>query len=302
MKVFYSDDSPLVLPVGHRFPAAKYRLLRRRVESERMVPAECLRAAPAVLDEELLAVHHPNYVDRVTRGLVSEAELRRIGFPWSPELVARSRRASGATVAAARAALEEGLGVNLAGGTHHAFSDRGEGYCVFNDVAIAARAVLAERPATRILVVDCDAHQGNGTAAIFAEEERVFTFSIHDARNFPLRKERSDLDVGLESGADDAAYLGALGKALPAIFEAAAPGLVFYLAGADPFREDAFGRMKLSKEGLLERDRMVLGRCAATGAATVVVMAGGYARDIADTVDIHARTIGAAAAAFRALA
>jgi acetoin utilization deacetylase AcuC-like enzyme len=291
MKVFRTDEFVLPLPEGHRFPIAKYALLRQRVEAAGIVRPDELVAAPAAGDGEITRAHTSGYLSRVKNGELNEKELRRIGFPWSPQMVERSRRSSGATIGAARAALREGLGVNLAGGTHHAFADRGEGYCVFNDAAIAARAMQAEGLARRVVIVDCDVHQGNGTAKIFENDPTVLTFSIHGAKNFPFHKETSDLDVALPDGADDATYLAALREALPIALERAQADLAIYLAGADPYFDDAFGRMKLTKPGLLERDRFVLESCRAMGLAVAITMAGGYARRVEDTADIHFQTV-----------
>jgi acetoin utilization deacetylase AcuC-like enzyme len=213
--------------------------------------------------------------------------------------VERSRRSSGGTVAACRAALDEGLAVNLAGGTHHAFPDHGEGFCVFNDVAIAARALQAEELAERMVIIDCDVHQGNGTAAIFGGDPTVFTFSIHGAKNFPFRKEPGDLDIELEDGADDGTYLAALEEGLDIALRQDHPELAIYLAGADPYRGDRLGRLAVTKVGLARRDEMVLAACRAQGLPVAVVMAGGYAEPIDDTVDIHVRTVGLAVEAYR---
>ena len=249
------------------------------------------RVADPVTDAELLRVHCPAYVKRVAGGTLDARELRAIGLPWSERLVERSRRSAGATLAAARQALTQGWAANLGGGTHHAFSDRGSGYCVFNDVAIAARALQAEAGLQRIAVVDCDVHQGNGTAAIFEGDDSVFTFSIHAAKNFPARKERSDLDVELDDDTRDDEYLWHLERALDETLERARPQLVFYLAGADPYEDDRLGRLKLSKEGLARRDTLVLSRLAARGIPVAVTMAGGYARDLDDVAEIHANTL-----------
>lgn len=295
MKAFYSDHFAFPLPTGHRFPDAKYTLLRQRVAAD-LAPSVRLYEAPAASDEELLRVHTPAYLMRVVHGQLSPAEVRRLGLPWSPELVERSRRSTGATIAACRAALEEGIAVNLAGGTHHAFADRGEGFCVFNDSAVAARALQAEGRAHRVLILDCDVHQGNGTAAIFAGDSTVFTFSIHGANNYPFEKEASDLDVELPDGADDDAYLDALAAGLERALAQARADFVLYLAGADPFVGDRLGRLALSKEGLAARDRLVLERCRAAALPTAVTMAGGYARAIEDTVAIHLQTVRLAAA------
>jgi acetoin utilization deacetylase AcuC-like enzyme len=289
MQVFRCDQFTYPLPEGHRFPAQKYRLLRERVES--LAPGVHLQVPEAATDDALRLAHDPDYVGRVRSGGLDPREVRRIGLPWSPELVERSLRSVGGTIAACRAALEEGLAVSLSGGTHHAFSDRGEGFCVFNDVAVAARLMQAEGRAQRIAVVDCDVHQGNGTAAIFADDPAVFTFSMHGAKNFPFHKERSDLDVELPDGAGDDAYLESLDAALPVVFARALPDLVIYLAGSDPYSGDSLGRLGLGKAGLAERDRRVLGCCTESGIPAAVVMAGGYARPIEDTVDIHFETV-----------
>ena len=254
---------------------------------------------PPASDEELLLVHTPAYVERVTRGALSEKEIRRLGFPWSPELVLRSRHSVGGTIGACRAALVDGLAANLAGGTHHAYPDHGEGFCVFNDVAVAARVMQQEKHADRILIADCDVHQGNGTAAIFNSDPQVFTFSMHGARNFPFHKERSHLDIALEDGTGDEAFLEALNSGLARALKDADPDLVIYLAGADPFSGDAFGHLALSKDGLARRDRLVLGTCRAAGLPVAITMSGGYARDVSDTIDIHFETIRIAAQLLR---
>jgi acetoin utilization deacetylase AcuC-like enzyme len=300
MKIFKTDQFALPLPEGHRFPVTKYALLRQRVEEAGLVQAAELIAAPAACDEEINQAHTAEYLRRVQHGELTEKELRRIGFPWSPSMVERSRRSSGATIAAARAALSEGIAVNLAGGTHHAFADRGEGYCVFNDSAIAARTMRAEGLVRRVVIIDCDVHQGNGTAKIFENDPSVFTFSIHGAKNFPFHKEISDLDVALIDDADDATYLDALRKALPSVLNRAQADLAIYLAGADPYFDDSFGRMKLTKPGLLERDRFVLESCRAIDLPVAITMAGGYAKHVEDTADIHFQTVRLAAEMMRA--
>lgn len=274
----------------------KYRLLRERCAELHGVR---LAEAPAATDGELALAHDPAYVAAVCQGRLSAAEQREIGFPWSPRMVERSRRSVGATVAAARAALNEGVAANLAGGTHHAYKDRGSGYCVFNDVAVAARLMQAEwqrrrQGVLRVAVVDLDVHQGNGTAAIFRDDPTVFTLSLHGARNFPFRKEVSDLDVELPDGCEDAAYLQALDRALAQLDDphlAAAPGLIFYLAGADPHEGDRLGRLKLTAAGLAERDRRVLAFAWARRIPVAISMAGGYGRVIADTVAIQLTTL-----------
>lgn len=295
MKFFYTDQFVLPLPEGHRFPMAKYSLLREWVAAELAGPGE-LVLPHAATDEEILRAHEAGYLERVVTGTLSEAEVKRIGFPWSPQMVERSRRSSGATIEACRAALADGGAVNLAGGTHHAFRDAGEGYCVFNDAAIAARAMQAEGRARRVVILDCDVHQGNGTAAIFRGDPTVFTFSIHGAKNFPLRKEQSDLDVELEDGTGDEEYLARLEPAVRAAIDRADADLAIYLAGADPYFDDKLGRLKLTKAGLAARDRCVFDHCVRAGLPVAVVMAGGYSRDVRDIVDIHFQTVSLATA------
>ena len=296
MRIFHTDRFVLPLPPGHRFPMEKYRLLRERVETSGLAGEDGLVEPPAASDAQILRAHDRGYLERVLSGRLSAAEQRRIGLPWSEAMVERSRRSSGATVEACRSALAEGVAVSLAGGTHHAFRDRGEGFCVFNDSAIAALAMQAEGLARRVLVCDCDVHQGNGTAAILADDPSVFTFSIHGANNFPFRKEVGDLDIELPDGTGDADYLAALASGLHRALSAAQPDLVVYLAGADPHEGDRLGRLALSKRGLAQRDRFVLDTCADAGAAVAVVMAGGYPRVMDDVVDIHLETVRIAAA------
>lgn len=293
LKAFYSDHFVLPLPDGHRFPMAKYALLREGVLEQGWVSEAELVEAPAASEAELLCAHSTEHVGRILTGSATREEMRRIGFPWSPELVERSVRSVGATVAAARSALVEGWAANLAGGTHHGFRDRGEGFCVFNDAAVAVRVLQSEGRIARAVVIDCDVHQGNGTAAIFHRDDTVFTFSIHGAGNYPFHKEESDLDIALPDGTGDAAYLEALDEGLERALSMAAD-LAVYVSGADPFAGDRLGRLSLSKDGLLERDRRVFARCQAAALPVVLTMAGGYAREVADTVDIHLGTFRAA--------
>jgi acetoin utilization deacetylase AcuC-like enzyme len=295
VKVFYSDHFVLPLPDGHRFPMVKYSMLRERVAESGICGPDELRVAEPVSDEEILRAHHPDYLKRVVSGTLTEKEVRRIGFPWSPRMVQRSRRASGGTMGACLSALEDGLAANLAGGTHHAFADRGEGYCVFNDSVIAARAVQAAGFVERVLVIDTDVHQGNGTAAILLGDPTVFTFSIHGAKNFPFHKEQSDLDAPLPDGADDTEFLAVLEKGLEIALDAAEAQLAVYLAGADPFEDDRLGRLCVTKRGLAERDNMVLEACRERGIPVALTMAGGYARRVEDTVDVHFQSIRRAA-------
>ena len=288
MKIFYSDHFVLPLPEGHRFPMVKYSMLRQRVFEAGLGE---LKVPRPVSDEEILRAHTKEYLGRVLDGSISAKEMRRIGFPWTEKMVERSRRASGGTLDACRAALEDGLSANLAGGTHHAFADQGEGYCVFNDSVIAVRALQAEGLVGRAVIVDTDVHQGNGTAAILSGDASIFTFSMHGDKNFPFHKEKSDLDIPLPDGADDGAFLDALEKGLEETLESSGADLAIYLAGADPFEGDKLGRLSVSKEGLAERDRMVLGACRGRGIPVVATMAGGYAPEIEHTVDIHFHTI-----------
>jgi len=291
LRIFYTDHYVLPLPPGHRFPMAKYAKLRERVLAEGLNGADPLAVPHAATDEEILRAHDRDYLARVREGRLSPAEVRRIGFPWSAEMVERSRRSSGATIEACRAALERGVGVNLAGGTHHAFRDRGEGYCVFNDAAIAALAMQAEGRARRVVIVDCDVHQGDGTAAILAGDPSVFTLSIHGANNFPFRKEASDLDVELPDGTGDDDYLAALEPAVCHALSASQADLAIYLSGADPHEADRLGRLALTTRGLELRDRLVLGLLREAGIPAAVAMAGGYGVDIDVTVGIHLATV-----------
>jgi acetoin utilization deacetylase AcuC-like enzyme len=296
VRAFYSDHFVLPLPADHKFPMAKYARLRERVLAEGILDAAELHEAPLAARADLLLVHDEPYVDAVFDGSLPPLAQRRIGFPWSPGMVERSRRSVGATIAAARVALTDGCAVNLAGGTHHAFADRGEGFCVFNDVAVAARVVQRDCLVRRIAIVDCDVHQGNGTAAIFRDDADVFTFSMHGANNFPFRKEVSDLDVALDDGETDDRYLQLLDAHVDAILAQHDPDLVFYLAGADPYEGDRLGRLRLTIAGLQRRDEIVLERCRRADIPVVVTMSGGYATDIDAIVTIHTNTVRTAAA------
>lgn len=291
MKIFYSDLFVLPLPPEHRFPMAKYGLLRERVVELGLGGDDPMEVPPAAADAELTTVHHPDYVRKIQEGALTQAEIRRMGFPWSPALVERSRRSVGGTLAASRAALDEGVGVNLSGGTHHAFPDRGEGYCVFNDVAVAARVMQREGRAERVAILDMDVHQGNGTAAAFRDDPSVFTLSVHGANNYPFQKEASDLDLELPDGSGDGPFLAAVEEGLEAALDGFGPDFALYLAGADPFEGDRLGRLAVTKEGLATRDRTVLTACRSRGIPVAVVMSGGYAPRIEDTVEIHLATV-----------
>ncbi|MEI8265666.1 MAG: histone deacetylase [Betaproteobacteria bacterium] len=307
MRAFHSDHFVLPLPAGHTFPMDKYRLLREAVAQA--LPEIRVQEAPPATDGELALVHDPAWIGAVVEGRTTPAQQREIGFPWTPQMVERSRRSVGASIAAARCALLEGEGVaaNLAGGTHHAYAHKGSGYCVFNDVAVAARLMQAEwhrlrRSLLRVLVIDLDVHQGNGTASIFQGDDSVFTLSMHGARNFPFRKETSDLDVELPDGCTDRVYLAALEDALQEAdrrMQHAPPGLAFYLAGADPHENDRLGRLKISADGLAERDRRVLDWLHHRHVPVALSMAGGYGRDLGVTVQIQARTLELACAAWQ---
>ena len=305
MLAYHSDRFALPLAPGHRFPLDKYRLLHEAVRRD--LPGLRLREAEAATDGELALAHAPGYIGDVAEGRLDAARQREIGFDWSPQLVERSRRSVGATIAAARAALAEGVAANLAGGTHHAQADRGSGYCVFNDAAVAARLMQAEwhrrrRALLRVALIDLDVHQGNGSAAIFRDDPTVFTLSLHGERNFPFRKEASDLDVALPDGCGDAEYLAALDAALAALWQhhaQALPGLIFYLAGADPHEGDRLGRLKLSAAGLAERDRRVLAAARERAIPVALAMAGGYGHVIADTVAVQLGTLAAAYQSWR---
>ena len=292
MRLFPSDRYPLPLPEGHRFPAAKYQLLRRRLETHAAAGAALQFVEPhAATDDELLRVHDRGYVGRVLSGRLSPEEVRRLGFPWSPALVERSLRSTGAAIDAAAAALADGMAASLAGGTHHAGTNWGEGYCVFNDTAVAAREMQARGEVGRVLILDCDVHQGNGTAEIFAHDDTVFTMSIHGARNFPLRKFPSSLDVGLDDGTGDDEYLTKLAAAVAESFARGRPDLVLYIAGADPYVDDRLGRLAVTKAGLAERDRLVFAAARTAGTPVAIVCGGGYCTDLESIVDIHTATM-----------
>lgn len=267
----------------------KYRLLRERVARD--LPQVCLDEPLAATDEMLFLAHDPGYVRRFCSGDLSRKEIQRIGFPWSIEMVERSRRSTGATIMACEWALREGVALNLAGGTHHAYADRGEGFCCFNDAIVAARYMQQQARAARIAIVDLDVHQGNGTARMAQGDDSIFTLSMHGAGNYPFVKEKSDIDIELADGCEDAAYLAALGEALGILESRFSPDLLIYLAGADPYCGDRLGRLALTKQGLATRDESVFSFCRARAIPVAVAMAGGYAQPISDTVDIHFQTV-----------
>jgi acetoin utilization deacetylase AcuC-like enzyme len=294
MRIFYTDSFVLPLPPGHRFPMQKYARLRACVEAGGLVPSDHLVVPRAATDHELYHVHAPAYVRAVSAGALDAAAMRRIGFPWSPAMVERSRRSVGATISAASYALQDGYAVNLAGGTHHSFPDRGEGFCVFNDVAVAIRTLQAQKQITRAVVIDLDVHQGNGTAFIFRGDPNVFTFSVHGANNFPFHKEPADLDYALPDRTTDDAFLTAVSDGLELALRSN-PDLAFFIAGADPYEGDRLGRLSVSRAGLAERDHLVYAACERAGVPVVTVMGGGYAHNVEDTVAIHFHAVRAAA-------
>ena len=289
-KLFYSPYYYADIGEGHVFPIRKFELVRDRLFTEgTLKPEEIFEPEPARV-EDLLLVHTEDYISRLVGGELTAKEIRKLGLPWSRSLVRRSFHAISGTINAARSALQEGISSNLAGGTHHAYPDRGEGFCVLNDVAVAIRVLQREKLAEKFLVVDCDVHQGNGTAYIFQNDPSVFTFSMHGAKNYPLHKEKSSLDIELADGTGDAEFLEILEEALPRVF-LHNPDIIFYLGGADPYEKDKLGRLNLSIEGLRKRDETVLEFAREHHTPIVTTMSGGYALDINDTVEIHSNTI-----------
>lgn len=294
MKAFYSDHFVLPLPAGHRFPMSKYRLLRDAVSAEGNIE---LNEAPAATDTQILLAHAPRYLQAVIRGELTPKEQREIGFPWSLEMVERSRRSVGATLAACEAAGVDGISVNLAGGTHHAFRERGSGFCVFNDAAIAAKVLQkSSNPKARVAIIDLDVHQGDGTASIFQGDPTVFTLSLHGERNYPFNKQLSSLDVPLPDACEDDAYLEALDAALEQVKARFEPQFVLYLAGADPHESDRLGRLKVTKAGMATRDLMVMQYAQSQHCPMAIMMAGGYSTDVNQIVEIHLQTVRLAAA------
>jgi acetoin utilization deacetylase AcuC-like enzyme len=291
MKIFYTDTFKIPLPAKHSFPKNKYPLLRKRISEQLGNQTVDMSIPDPATDEEILRAHGLAYFRRFVNGELTDKEIRRVGLPWSPQIVQRARYSIGGTIAACRASLDEGVAVNLGGGTHHAFSDHGQGYCWLNDTVIASRTLQAESLAGKILVIDCDVHQGIGTAAILKDDPSIFTFSIHGKKNFPYHKEASDLDIELDDQTDDAAYLNALERGLGESIPKSDADLVIYLAGADPYLDDRFGRLSLTKAGLTQRDALVFQHCQRAGLPVAVTLAGGYAPQVQDTVDINFQTI-----------
>lgn len=290
LTVWSSARYTFPLPDGHRFPVSKYAMLRERVIADGIVSADRVLDPHAASDDDLRIVHTAEYVEKFNTGALDAAEVRRLGFPWSLALVERSRRAVGGTVAAARHALSAGVAMNLAGGTHHAFADHGEGFCVYNDVAVAIRLMQRDGLIRRAAVIDLDVHQGNGTHSILAGDPSVFTFSMHGERNFPFHKVPGSLDIELADRTGDGEYLTRLAEVLPRVLAESAPDLVVYVAGADPHEGDALGRLALTFDGLARRDAYVLTQCREVGIPVAVVIGGGYGRVIEDTVAVHAET------------
>ena len=289
MKAFYADHFVLPLPAGHRFPMEKYSRLRDLVSAQADIE---LVEAPSATDTQILYAHDPSYLIKVIEGTLSAQEQREIGFPWSSKMVERSRRSAGATVAAAKTALHEGIAANLAGGTHHAYRDTGSGFCVFNDSAIAARTLQKEvSPSLKVAVIDLDVHQGNGTAAILQNDASIFTLSIHGENNFPFKKEQSDLDIGLADGCNDEVYLHSLSAALDQLDSRFKADCLIFLAGADPHEGDRLGRLEISKDGMRLRDEMVFQYALDRQLPIAFSMAGGYGKEIESTIDIHFQTI-----------
>jgi acetoin utilization deacetylase AcuC-like enzyme len=289
VKAFYTDHFVLPLPEGHRFPMQKYRLLREVIATHPQIE---LIEAPSASDTQLLYAHAPSYIQKVVAGELGDQEQRAIGFPWSERMVDRSRRSVGATIAACQSALIDGVAVNLAGGTHHAYRDHGGGFCVFNDAAVAARVLQKIQGSDfRVAIVDLDVHQGNGTAAILKNDQGIFTLSLHGENNFPFQKEESNLDIALPDGCGDAMYLDALSEALHRVKATFDPQFIIYLAGADPHENDRLGKLSLTKEGMRKRDQRVYHWAAANSLPVAIAMAGGYGKDIDLTVEIHAQTI-----------
>jgi acetoin utilization deacetylase AcuC-like enzyme len=289
MRVYYSDTFNLPLPEGHRFPGQKYGMLRERLLREGLVAPDELHLSPLAEDADIARAHDANYIDAFESGTLDDKAIRRIGFPWSPHLVTRTRASTGGAVAAARAALEDGVSGQLAGGTHHAHRDFGAGYCIYNDQAVAALRALAEGWAERVAIIDLDVHQGDGTAAILRGNPSVFVFSMHGEKNFPFRKYESDLDVPLPDRIEDDTYLHTLAEHLPAVF-AFRPDLVLYQAGVDPLADDKLGRLALTHDGLMARDELVLGECARRGIPVAMAIGGGYANPIQPSVAAYANT------------
>ncbi len=288
MKVSFSPVYSIPLPERHPFPMEKFPELHRILLEEEYIRPDDVQVPYEASWDDLKLVHTPEYLNKLRQGKLSDLEQRRMGLPWSQVLVMRSRTAVSGTILATEKALDEGIAANLAGGTHHAFSDRGEGYCVLNDIAVSIRRLQKSGRIDRALVVDLDVHQGNGTASIFEDDPTVYTFSVHGERNYPIRKSKSDRDVGLPDNVGDDRYLLELKKHLPEVLEKSNPDLIFYLAGVDVVEGDRFGRINLTREGLRRRDRFVLETLKRTGIPLTLLLSGGYAKTPTLTADLHA--------------
>lgn len=286
LKIAYSDLFPLPLPEGHRFPMVKYELIPQQLLYEGTITHESL-FTPGMNEAPIHLTHDSDYIQRLHAGQMERQEMRRIGFPWSHQMVQREINIMNGTLEAAHYAMQHGFACNVAGGTHHAFRDQGEGFCIFNDIAVAANWLLHEGEVQQVLVVDLDVHQGNGTAAIFQDRPEVFTFSMHGRKNFPLRKEQSDLDVELEDGITDREYLSLLHRHLPGLIEQVRPDIIFYQSGVDIIESDKLGRLAVSLQGCRERDRLVLEQAHKHGIPLVAVMGGGYSKSIRHIVEAH---------------
>ena len=298
MDVFYDDHIAITLPELHRFPVGKYQLMREGLVARGLARADDLKPSPAATFEDLVTTHDEAYVRKAFAGHFDRKAVRALGFSWSPGLVDWARAGVGGTLAAMRAALRHGLAGNLGGGNHHAMTAACGGFCLFNDLAVASAIALRDELVSRILVLDLDVHQGDGTAEILAREPRAFTCSMHSARNFPFDKKESDLDVPLPDGTGDEAFLAALDGALATSIDRSRPELILYQAGVDPLREDRMGRLAMTHAGVRERDRVVLERAARLGVPVVLTMGGGYASPIEISVEAHLGTYEAARAAF----
>ena len=290
LKIAFSPIYKYQLPDGHRFPMEKYDLLPEQLLYEGTISEDQFFEPKALSEEEILLTHDKNYLYKLNYNLLSKQEQRRIGFPMRPELVTRGKHISNGTLLGAKYALQYGLAMNIAGGTHHAYTDKGEGFCVFNDFAITANCLFAEKLVSKILIVDLDVHQGNGTAHIFRNDPRVFTFSMHGAKNYPMHKEKSDLDIGVPDGIEDAAYLSLLRENLPRLIDEVQPEIIFYLAGVDVLASDKLGRLKLTREGCKQRDAFVFKEAKTNNIPVIVSMGGGYSEKIADIIEAHANT------------
>jgi acetoin utilization deacetylase AcuC-like enzyme len=298
IRIAYDPVYAHPLPEGHRFPMLKYELIPEQLLHEGTIQPEQLFAPQPCKDETVLLTHDPVYLNKLKQQTLSASEQRKIGFPQSPELTQRELMITQGTIDCALFAMENGIALNVAGGTHHAFRDRGEGFCLLNDMAVAANYLLHQQLVTQVLIIDLDVHQGNGTASIFENNPKVFTFSMHGAHNYPFHKERSDLDVPLKDGTDTAAYLGLLAEHLPALISRVKPDIAFYLSGVDILDTDKFGKLKVTPDGCRQRDEMVLGLLQQNRIPVAVAMGGGYSADIRVITEAHCQTFRTASALY----